>query len=305
MPQSRQVISIMCRGRRSCWIDAGAAQRAGLPSDNSSLQRFIDNLMNGQAELIDTLKDDWRSHVALSHLDNDRWVVKKYLGPPWKTLWYHLVRRTPAWREWRYARQLRDAGFRVIDLVALIHDRHWGAWSQVLVAPYIDAPTLKEWIRRSPPQTEQSQHDRSVRHTIARTVGQQVGMISAAGLVNRDHKVNNILIDKACESGAKPPLIIDPARVKRRWSQRTVYRTLALLSRTADQAGPVTLKEKMIGLRAVLAADPSLARGARQRLRYAAAKINRFIREQEFSVAKRKQRGKHVAAKGRTVAGNR
>jgi len=60
----------------------------------------IDRLLDGGAILVETLKDDRRSLVPVYEIDQRRWVVERYRDPSWKTLVYHTVRRTPAWREW-------------------------------------------------------------------------------------------------------------------------------------------------------------------------------------------------------------
>ncbi len=229
-------------------------------------------LVEGEARCLETFKDDARSLVRLLELEGRRWVVKRYRGSPWKTATHHLVGRTPAWREWRNAQRLRRCGVRVIDLLALIHDDHFGRWSQSLVTPYVAAPNLQQWIHHRP-----GCPGSGPRRAVAAAVGAQLGVIGAAGYVNRDHKVSNLLVDRACAQGAAGPLILDPARLKRRTTDRVVFKTLALLAWTARRAGAVNLREQFTCLRAVLAADPRLARGRPQRLRHAASEIQIFL----------------------------
>ena len=259
--------------KRTCWVQPAVA---GRPDAHRIAQRLLD----GAGRLVRTMKDDRRSLVQLWALDGRFWVVKHYRGSAWKTFWYHAVGRTPAWREWRYARQLRRCGVRVIELVALVHERRWGKWRQALVSPYVDAPNLHQWLCR--PDLEPAQ-----RRRIAQAVGRQVGQIAAAGLANRDHKVSNLLIDAACHRDRGEPLIIDPARVKRRVSDQPVYAMLALLAQTAQRARALTIAEKLACLRAALTADRSVASASQHRLRHVAGQVSEMIAEHERSHPRR------------------
>ncbi len=251
------------RGARRCWIN-----RSVFAGDTDL--DLIDRLVDGGATLVATLKEDGRSLVQAYESGGRRWVVKRYRGPAWKTLAYHLVRRTPAWREWRYVRRLARRGVRVLALGAIVHEQGWGRWSQTIISPYIEASNLHHCIMQGRIGPDQ-------RRPVARAVGRQIGQMSAAGVVNRDHKSSNLLIDHACLHHGDDPLIIDPAAVKRGSSDGRVFRMLAVLALTAEQAGHESMREKMACLRAALQADRSLAPNQPRRLRYAAQKISRQI----------------------------
>ena len=253
------------RGRREFWINP----RFDCGRDPVDL---AEQLIDGQGQLICTMKDDHRSHVVLWQHGDHHWVVKQYRGPAWKTFWYHLVRRTPAWREWRYARLLRRIQIRVIDLWSIVHEHRFGQWSQFVISPYVSAPSLQSWLNDPANASHTNRRKR-----VALAVGRQVGLIAARGCMNRDHKVSNLLIDQDCEADNGEPLIIDPARVKRRWSDRSAYHMLALLSWTADRAGPVTKREKLTCLRATLSTDESLAQNQPRRLRHARSEVEAIL----------------------------
>lgn len=261
---------------RTCWVNERTAARFGLlTADDGVLAETIASLLDHRARLVTTFKDDRRSLVRLWELNNQKWVVKHYRGSPWKTWCHHMVARTPAWREWHNSRHLRRCDIRVVDLMAIVHEHRWHQSCQALILPYIDAPNLQQWIsgsdsRRTPPSALDRQR-------VAAAVGTQVGEIGVAGYANRDHKVSNLLIDLECERGHAGAVIVDPARLKRRSSDLTVFRMLALLAWTADRAGTITLREKVVCLKAALSADQSLAQGRHRRLRFAVTQVQKIL----------------------------
>ena len=277
-------------GNRTCWVNERAAAHFGLLKDDGALAHMIKSLLDRQARLVLTFKDDRRSLVQLWELNNQSWVVKHYRGPAWKTWCHHMVARTPAWREWRNARRLRRCDLRVVDLMALVHEHRGQQTCQALITPYVDAPNLQQWINRSQDPAGQERSSAKDRRRIAAAVGAQVGTISAAGYANRDHKVSNLLIDRACELGNAGPVIIDPARLKRRSSDQIALRMLALLAWSAKRTGTVTFREQLVCLRAALSADRSLARGRRRRLRYAAAQVQTLLNDFQRTAQARQHR---------------
>ena len=262
-------------GHRTCWINERVAARFELLADERMLIHTITSLLDRRARLVTTFKDDRRSLVRLWELDHRRWVVKHYRGPAWKTWCHHMVARTPAWREWHSARRLRRCDVRVMDLMAIVHEHRGHRSCQALISPYVDAPNLQQWINES--GTGRNQPSELDRLRVAAAVGRQVGEIGASGYANRDHKVSNILIDRECEHGRDGPVIVDPARLKRRSSDRTAFRMLALLAWTANRAGTVTFREQLVCLRAALSVDQSLARGRRKRLRFSVAQVQKIL----------------------------
>jgi tRNA A-37 threonylcarbamoyl transferase component Bud32 len=271
-PDSTITAPLRVSGRgRTTWTN----RSADLGEDPTSA---IDELMDGaDADCEHTFKDDTRSLVQLRVLGDRRWVVKRYRAPALKTFVYHLVRQTPAWREWRHARTLRRLGVRVLEPTALVHERGGCQWSQALITPHVPAPTLKQWVHDQRNSSESSAAMREQRRRVAQSVGHQIGTISASGLSNRDHKATNLLIDERCAAGQQPPLLIDPAGLRRRQSDQAIYRMLALLAQTAERGGPITLREKLTCLRRVLKRDSSLARDERRRLRHTVSCVNDLL----------------------------
>ena len=245
-----------------------------LPLDIVTLQRLIDTLVSPSAKIVRTFKDDRRSLVRQVEADGRLWVVKRYRGSPWKTRWYHLVQKTPAWREWHYGRMLRRAEIRVVDPLSLVHQGQFGNWSQSLITPYLNGPSLHHWIKQSPALESLDLHQRHQRLAVAHGLGHQIGRISAAGYMNRDHKASNVIIDAACEQGEEP-ILIDPARIKRRRSDHQVYLMLAMLIRSVRRAGPTTGRERLAVLRGLFEANGLCPNGP-GRLRTAAACVERI-----------------------------
>ena len=224
-------------------------------------KRLIEAILNPQTLPDQSFKDDRRSRVVRVTIDGRAWVVKQYRGPVWKRWLEQLLRRTPAWREWRYGEKLRVSGVRAIQPLALVHTRT----GQALITPFIDAPSLHHWLKQSPAAGS--------RLALARVIGEQIGRIIAAGLINRDHKASNLLIDAACERGDAEPILIDPARLKRRRGDATVWLMIARLWRSARLAGPCSSRECLAVVRHVLRTNPTLLAGRHHRLKRAVRAI--------------------------------
>lgn len=248
------------RARRGDWPEAGPAP--GLLA------------AAGEATHARTLKQDRRSTVRLVDDPADhpadrggeggsprQWVVKTYHLHAVRRAAAARLRQSPAWREFRAFGRLREAGLRVPPCVALV-GRPDG--DEALVMPYIDAEDLEAFIAGS--------DDPLARARVARAVGAQAGALLRAGLVNRDHKVSNLLIDASCRESGEPPIIIDPLGLRRRDPVRRgrVDRMWARLLETAVKAGPVSKREIVAAWRA---GHPGAGRGelVRQRRRIASA----------------------------------
>ena len=260
-------------GKRRCWVNCRTAAKLEVELDSKAIAELANGLLDDPATWVETLKDDRRSTVNLCQWRNQYWVVKRYHDTPWRVLHYHFVRRTPAWREWFGAQHLRHASARVVDVFMLVHEERWGRWSQTLITPYIAAPSLQKWIQEYGLAVT---HDRLVRRQrleLAKSIGTQVGQLSAVGCFNRDHKIANLLIDSVCEPGRAVPLIIDPARVIRGRSNRYFYRMMASLAWSAEIIGYADRKGQVACLRAALAKNENVAHDQPHRLQYAAEQI--------------------------------
>jgi len=190
-----------------------------------------------------TLKQDERSIVTRHELDGRSWIVKRYHLPAIKRRVYGLVRRTPPWQEWSGAKILSRIGVRISPPLAIVHP-------DVLVLAYHEGASLHDWMRRTT--------DSEKRLNVAEQVGRQIGRITAAGWVNRDHKPTNLLIDAACETGDAEPVLIDPAGMRRRTPDKAL-RMLAVMYRATPRARGISIREGLTVLRAAIRADPSLA----------------------------------------------
>ncbi len=194
-----------------------------------------------------------------------QWIVKQWRPRPIVTRVYQALRLTPAWRQWRGAAGLVAAGVRCGAPAALVHDRSTGV--QRLLLPFVPGRTLHDLARDSTASTA------ACRRSVARRIGGQIGALLAAGLVNRDHKPTNLILDEAAQRGDAPPTIIDTAGIRRRRSDAQVYRMLAVLDRSLVRAGPVCLRDRVGCLRELLRVDVRLARGHADRLRHVFARV--------------------------------
>ena len=83
--------------------------------------------------------------------------------------------------------------------------------------------------------------------------------MTAKGLVIRDHKPGNLVVDEACHLGEQTPVIIDQSAVRRRRGDHQVYHMLGTLLRTIGRVGPVTARQGLACLKAMRASDSSFA----------------------------------------------
>lgn len=203
------------------------------------------------------LKCDKHGCVTLHAIDGQRWVVKRETRSAFVGMLQHLLRCSSAWRQWRGAERLRNIGVRINEPAALVHE---GGGKQALVLPYVDAVNLHEWLAKPPPEVAAE-----ARLRVARAIGAQMGRITGAGWINRDHKPTNLMIDAACEQRGEQPVLIDLAGIRRRGQLIAPAKALEMfhvMMRAAKRAGPVSLREQLTLLRAAMAEDPTLGRNA-------------------------------------------
>ncbi len=205
---------------------------------------------DGKAETERTFKQDRRSTVRLVRHGDGRCVVKTYHLPRVVSAVYGLFGMNTAQRERRAAERLHTIGIRT--LVPVLVPR-----GETLLYPYVDAPTLQDAIGQV--------DDADTRLRVARAVGDQLGRLTTAGYINRDHKPTNLLIDEACRTQNQQPVLIDPLGLRRRPAgQRGRAKALEMchiMLRASARAGAVSTREKVALLRAAIAADPTLANG--------------------------------------------
>lgn len=268
----------------TCWVNMQVAGAAGL-GDPETLRALLLDAVRGAFEPEERYKADGRSEVVRFVCGERRWVLKRYRTPGLRTRLLHGIRYSPSWREWRAALRLASHGVRGCPPLALIHQPEGIGCAQSLLLPFVEGERLDDVLRRGASPGAGDSLEACRRLALARGLGRQMGLISRAGLANRDHKPTNLLIvpdrDGAGGVDGAQPVLIDPAGVRRRRSARAVWRMLAQLRRTAMKAGPVSLREQLVCLRAVLRTDSSLSGAERGRLRRAAEAVERARRTGE------------------------
>ena len=248
------------------WVNTTVMKKIGIGHDLSSISCLIELLLSAELNPIETLKNDpVRSIVRRVQVAGQHFVIKRYRVPAWKSWLLHQLRQSPTWREWRGTEKLMHAGRRVSIPLAKMYQPSRGHEAQVLILPYVEGASLDKLVEEAPPVQEWSDAYRNKRIALAQAVGKQLGRLLASGIVNRDHKLSNLIMDEACEHGGQEPIMIDPLGLRMRRSDNQVYRMLATLLRTTERAGYITPRECITCLKAFLKMDPSFSLGGHRR----------------------------------------
>ncbi len=260
--ESRKTMRVRTNEGRA-WVNVGVASTCGLITDRVELQSLLNDVMDTyNAGGAKEYKSDARSTVRVVTAGERYWVVKRYHMFPLKAGVYHFFGLTPAWREWRGGLQLAKIGMRCNPAIALIHRDYTPQCRQTLVFPMVDGLDL---ARHNVTYGDPATWDKDViaeRLRIARGVGRQTGKLARAGMINRDHKAYNLIVDKKARTEGAGPVVIDPCGLRRfRFGTRgetQLSKLLRLLLRTTMEAAPeinkeegvVTLRERATFLKA-------------------------------------------------------
>ena len=248
----------------AAWINRAALRRAGLPLEPTALAELLAPLIADRHEVLATYKDDHRSSVQQIDLGGCGCVWKRFRVPRPRRLIHqarHLLRLSPAWRNWRGALRLQRADVRTAEPLMLINVARLGAVTSGLLLPLVEGPTLHRYLRQTADATTAAGGIGWRQLALAHALGRQIGHMTACGLVNGDCKPGNLIVDAACLQGDQPPIVIDQSAIRRRLHDRQVVRMLATLLRTARRTGPIDTRLALTCLKAVRAADPSVAHG--------------------------------------------
>lgn len=202
--------------------------------------------MTTPSAAIDLLKEGRNSIVEMHEVASRRWVVKRAARSGVAERVKSAIRLSPLWREWRGARRLRRAGVRCCQPIAMVRGRDVRG-REMLIMPFVEGPTLHRFIREVNEPAE--------RRVVAEATGRQLHRLLHVGLVNRDHKTSNLIIDEACRRGGEQPMLIDPAGLRRATPDR-VARMFARLLETAVKAGAISKREMLTVLRAAFPGRP-------------------------------------------------
>lgn len=252
-------------GSARCWVRHDRAEQLGL--DPESLRDLLCAIDADDYTPGKTFKDDARSLVLWFERSGRRWLIKRYRGKPLRMWIGHLLGRSVAWRECAASIQLAADGLRVSEPVALMHAGGPMRCTQTLVMPYVEGTSLYHVIHGAPPLDQLTPAERRRRRQIAQSVGHQIGLLTAAGWINRDHKPSNLIIDDAAHGPDRQPLLIDPAGISRRRNEQQICRMIANLNDCAHLAGLFTNREALACLRQVLRTDRSISIGMREAIR--------------------------------------
>ena len=267
---SNHTVEKFCTGDMVCWVDRGIADQTGLAGPTQKIGNTLNKLVQETCPADQIFKDDSRSRVWLVTHEGKRWVVKQYRAPAWQTWLYNTVRRTPAWREWLGSHLLARVGCKVNTPLALVdHHKIFRNRRQWLVFPYVEGQSLYHWLI----ETASAPQVAMLRRRVAAAIGRLIGQMTHAGIINRDLKPSNLIIDTACEQDGESPTMIDLAGLSRSRRQSRVYQMLARFYRSIQDQHGVTNREALTCLHAILKTDPSLSQGKRNRLRLAVNQI--------------------------------
>jgi lipopolysaccharide kinase (Kdo/WaaP) family protein len=115
-------------------------------------------------------------------------VLKVETLDGWWAVARSLLRLTKAHRQWRGAELLEKNGFRAARGVAIIRGRSGAGPVEMLALEALPGQTLLECLADAAPGTGNE-------HRLARAIGRHIAALCLAGLVNRDSKPSNLLIE--------------------------------------------------------------------------------------------------------------
>lgn len=269
---------------RNCRVNTTLAQRLDLHGPDR-LSPIVAAAL-GEPVPGNLLKSDRRSQVHRFDAADRRWVAKRYRVREPVARLYRRLRVSPPWREWKGAARLRRIGVRAVEPLMVIDDDQKPGASGVIVLPYTEGQTLHDLILDTANRTTE-EAPRVQRERIARSLGRQLGRITAAGWVNRDHKPGNLIVDARCREGDEP-VVIDPCGLRRR-SARYVDRMLATLVATIIRIDRLETREALACLNAMCQADPTLAPDRRAR-RDMAHRVRQWaVRERDAALARERR----------------
>jgi hypothetical protein len=225
-----------------------------------------------EAPVVEIFKNDGRSRLTLHRINDALWVVKRFYASDFKTRLKQWVHQSPAWREWNGALQLHQAKARVLEPIALITGPIEERCREAIVMP-LGGQALSHWLAADGPVDQWTAEHRRIRQAMAQKIGEQFGDLLSHGVVNRDHKAANLLVDAACSEGEQPPQMIDPAGLRQFRDPYQALRALRLLHKTATGSGYVRPTEILRVLRGLVATHPDLEPAGPQRLRRLARRV--------------------------------
>lgn len=257
--------------------------------------RTIVEVVSAASSPAQVYKDDARSRVVRVVVEGQAWIVKSHRRPPWQMRVYRRLRITPGWKEWKSARRLTGTGVRFNAPAAIV----WTGPTEYLVSLYVEGEPLYGRLYWSAPLAGLPAEARRDRRSLARSIGMQIGALTAAGLINRDHKPSNLIVDAACDSGDQP-VLIDLPGVRPMRSKEQVTRMIVNLYISTEATWNIALSECVACLNGVIAADPRIAEGNTisakrralfNRVKRAADAMPRSTREAHPALPRRKSPG--------------
>ncbi len=170
----------------------------------------------GQSPILLKLRSDSRGSVWRVPLDfgvrctrtNLRLAVLKVevLESRWAVA-RSLLRLTKAHRQWRGAERLEKNGLRAARGVAILRGQTRTGAVEVLVLEALPGRTLLECLADTEIGVCQQ-------HRLARAVGRHIASLCLAGIVNRDTKPSNLLVDWS-EAGKPSITVLDTVAISR------------------------------------------------------------------------------------------
>ena len=248
-------VTLTADGRR-CWMNREVAARHGLNGD--AVAQLIRATLTDSPSPQQVLKRDRRSQVSVHEAAGERWVVKRHFISSVIGRLYHMLRVTPAWREWRGAATLTAAGLRTNPPLALVGGTHSAAAGGVLIFPYVEGPTVQQVVTATAATESPSESDQRLRQALARGIARQIARYIEVDVHNRDLKPANLIVDGECRATGDP-IIIDPSGLRRFTGAPSVDQMLTTCAGSIIRVGHLTAREGLICLRELARLCPAIA----------------------------------------------
>ena len=244
------------------WVSMAGAKASSIAGDWRAVGLAIEEIAGCREAGQIVYKDDARSEVREVCVADKKWIVKQVKMGGVKGFVYGLLRMSPPWREWRGCLRLALTGCDVIGPLGLVRVCGGvGCGAGRLVFPAAEGGCLYHWMMSHPRSLE----NRKAREAIAYRMGEQVGLMTSDGVINRDFKPSNWVLRYDRYRRNLLPVMIDLVGLRKGYSEQKIFRMLGAFGQASQGAGGVTMRECLCFMKGFTSKDVRFLNKQRRR----------------------------------------